>query len=687
MIAASPSQRLCRSNKETPAVKPRRVITRLALTLSLAFPAILALATSVSAATPAPHWQIIVQPAPTYFHAGDSTDFYEVVAVNDGGAPTTGQITLIDTLPEGLLVTSASSAADTQSFARFTSEGMSCTVAGADPQTVECTTEGSLPIGSPLGAKIDVEVPPGATGPLHNSATIGGGGAATAATTTNSTPVVDPSTPVPYGATLAAELTEEDGELATRAGSHPSSFSTILATHVGEVYPQEECSSVGGGERTPGCAEIGGTPRDIHVELPPGLIGNPLDMPRCSQEQFQAGGNTGCPASTQVGSAFLGFYSHGTAEQYAPVYNVEPPPGQPAEFGFSVGGAAHIPIFFHLRADGDYGLTVDLGNVTSFDAVRLAALTIWGVPAAAAHDFMRESSLQSECEPGESGHLGCPAGVTPTPLLSMPTSCSSAPLAIPLLTDSWQQPGDFASGEPEASIEPMGQCNRLDFTPTLTARPTTSAADSPSGLHVDLHVPQPESVGGLAEANLRNAVVTLPKGISVNPSSANGLEGCSPAQIELHGADPARCPDAAKIGTVEVDSPLVDHPLPGAVYLASPYAKSLRLAPRHLHRRQTTPKAAWSIKLAGEVERGPESGQLTTTFSRKPPAPLRRLQARLLHRRHSAAAHPRALRHIPHHHRTDTVVGARIGPPATPSDTFQITQAPERRRLCATRSC
>jgi hypothetical protein len=62
----------------------------------------------------------------------------------------------------------------------------------------------------------------------------------------------------------------------------------------------------------------------------------------------------------------------------------------------------------------------------------------------------------------------------------------------------------------------------------------------------------------LAAANLKNAVVKFPVGMTVNPSAANGLVECSPAQVDLSGPEPAACPDASKVGTVEVVSPLDD---------------------------------------------------------------------------------------------------------------------------------
>ena len=100
-----------------------------------------------------------------------------------------------------------------------------------------------------------------------------------------------------------------------------------------------------------------------------------------------------------------------------------------------------------------------------------------------------------------------------------------------------------------ASGPPVTGCAALAFDPTIAFVPETSASDSPTGLHVDLHFPQEDKLSGLATANLKNAVVTLPQGMTVNPSSADGLKGCSAAQIGLQPA-----PD--QVQTLAIERPL-----------------------------------------------------------------------------------------------------------------------------------
>ena len=65
---------------------------------------------------------------------------------------------------------------------------------------------------------------------------------------------------------------------------------------------------------------------------------------------------------------------------------------------------------------------------------------------------------------------------------------------------------------------------------------------------------------GRAEADVRDTTVTLPEGVELSPSAANGLEGCSEAQVGFQRLNPATqtdefntnkpaCPDGSKVGT------------------------------------------------------------------------------------------------------------------------------------------
>ena len=167
------------------------------------------------------------------------------------------------------------------------------------------------------------------------------------------------------------------------------------------------------------------------------------------------------------------------------------------------------------------------------------------------------------------GVIPIPAGVPPTPFLTMPTECSGEPLHVGGSYNTWQIPGVFA--EADVELPAVAGCNALTFEPSIQALPTTNLADAPSGLEFAMHVPQNEAPEGVATPELKEAVVKLPPGLSLNPAAANGLEGCSEAQIGLHSLQSAACPDRSMIGTAKVHTPLLNEPLEGALYLAKPY--------------------------------------------------------------------------------------------------------------------
>ena len=236
------------------------------------------------------------------------------------------------------------------------------------------------------------------------------------------------------------------------------------------------------------------------------------------------------------------------------------------------------------RSDGDYGLTAEVRNVSEQTPIYGAALTLWGVPASPAHD--RERFLQNHFygENGDPGNLELkplPAGTAEVPFLTNPSRCGAVAEAS-VTGDSWLHPGTLGEdGRPvpggenwvtaHTQMYPDGitGCSKLAFEPQIEVEPSTSVADSPMGMTVTIKVPQNEDPNNPATPELRNATVTLPQGVSIDPSAANGLGGCTPAQIKLHSEAAPECPDSSQIGRLELVTPALPEPLSGRVYLSS----------------------------------------------------------------------------------------------------------------------
>lgn len=433
-----------------------------------------------------------------------------------------------------------------------------------------------------------------------------------------------------------------------------------------------------------------GNLRTVVAELPPGFIGNPAATQRCTRTdviRFR------CSGAAQVGRLEIKEAGSGEYSGYRQsLYNVVPPKGMVAEFGANV--EQHVTVFidFRLRPDGNYAVTSESLNNSDVIGVTGVYANFWGVPADPSHDTLRQCPSPS----GFGQYEGCSANVPqPKPLLSNPTSCGG-PLTSVLAVDSYQATGLFDRHAVET--EPITGCNQLEFTPALEARPTTNHADSPTGLNVDLHIPQKPAIEdpeGKREADLKDTTVTLPQGTDLNPAAASGLEACSSSQIGLQtpaaqtpirfSGSPAQCPDASKVGTVELLTPLLaeedqnhnptsEHPVPGAVYLAAPHDNPFGslLA---IYIAVEDPRYGIVVKLAGHVEADPQTGQLTATFDENPQVPFEDFKLKFFGGAHATLRTPQTCGA----YRTTSVLtpwsAPETGPPATPSDNWQISQA------------
>jgi hypothetical protein len=600
---------------------PATVATFVSLIMVLFVPA-------MSSAASTPHWLAISQQAPTSFHPGDTRDFYEVVAVNDGGAETAGPITVTDTLPPGVIVDKTVAYAEVASIQQTADEFFSSSCeegSSAGVVTVTCRTDTAVPVGRSVVVNINIEVP-GSAKPgekLVNVATIVGGNAQ-GGRTQSSTTVTDSSVTVPFGASLTTDVTEPRGAVETQAGSDPLAFANLVAFNVSSVSSIESCNE----SHTPSCAALNAQAKDVEVDLPPGMVGNPTAIPYCTQSQFEQNLNDNCPPATQVGDLYLYFYGAGTLLQYAPVYNIQPPPGQPGELGFTIGGKAHIPILFHVRSDGDYGVTADIRDINQFDAVRIAFMSLWGNPSDEAHDPLRLSQYE-HC-----GN-GCPSGVaSPKPFLRTPTNCTGGSLPILLAGDSWQnpEPAPFLqlSG---SSIAGMTGCEELEFEPTVAVSTSTHKASQPAGYRVDVQVPQNEEPEELATPDLRNAEVSLPEGVGLSPSAANGRASCSDALFGLKVRAKGHCSSASQAGTVKITTPLLESPLEGNVYVGEPECSPCSPADAASGRMVRVFLEAEAegviIKQAGRTKINQSTGRLTTVFTDAPQAPVNDIQLTL----------------------------------------------------------
>lgn len=404
------------------------------------------------------------------------------------------------------------------------------------------------------------------------------------------------------------EVLRQNGDPADQAGEHPWAASTTFRMNTTVIdtraRPDEDL-------------------RNVSVDLPPGFVGNPTATPQCETARLLA--EFLCPDSTQVG--FIDIVDSSGVFEHIAIYNMVPPPGTPAAFAFFIPAGPVVTLTGELRSDGDYGITVKTSNISQILDLHGSDVTFWGVPADPSHDSERGNLQLGLCGDGTSPYGDCPSQAAPVPFLSNPTDCSTGPVRVFIRAESWlgSSDSDFFDthlpGDRTALTGPTG-CENLDFDPTISVHPTSTQPDSPTGLDVELSVPQNQDPNGLASAHLEKAVVTLPEGMTVNPSSADGLAACSPAQIGLDNRADPTCPQASKIGSLEIDTPLLEETMDGSVYVAKQTDNPFRsLLAIYL----VAKGPGVIVKLAGRVDPDPVTGRLTTTFDNNPALPFNTL--------------------------------------------------------------
>jgi hypothetical protein len=583
-----------------------------ALTASVLLVISLAFAGAASAATG--FWQLNTVATPTNLAPG-GTGTISVAAINLGDAEIDGSsstVRLRDRLPAGLVATSASGQGGGWGSIQSLRGKVECHLLSAT--LVECTFAGMLPPYEQLGLQIDVAVQADAKSGEANEVSVSGGGVPIVS---SQRPLTVSSEPTRFGVeNYETTAYNENGSLDTQAGSHPYEVTSTLALNRTAQAPY-----------TPGLA------KDLHFNLPPGLVGNPTPLPQCSDLEFYGeytAFTNACPAKTVVGVAmvtlympqFIGFTVQTVS---VPVFNMKPPVGEPARFAFDV---YSTPVFIDtsVRTGGDYGVTVSVNNISQLATFIGSTVTLWGVPGDSSHDSSRGWDCLDDDSEFSTGNPCTPLGeATPSPFLSLPTSCTG-PLQTTVEADSWADPGSFTAPASPPFEPSLDGCDRLPFSPSITIAPDDQEGSSPTGLTVGIHVPQSLVLNptALAEANVQKTVVTLPEGVALNPAAADGLEACSEAQIALAVDVFPSCPEASKVGTVEIKTPLLPNPLTGAAYLAAQDANPFGSLVA-LYIVVQDPVSGTLIKVAGEVALNPVTGQLVSTFDNTPQLPFEEL--------------------------------------------------------------
>ncbi|MGA2452505.1 MAG: hypothetical protein ABSG93_03210 [Solirubrobacteraceae bacterium] len=645
------------------------------------------------------HWSLESRTAPEYLPPGGKGVII-ATATNLGDAEINGgthnsTVVITDKLPDGVHATGVARSINSISSGLIKTtrlEELTCTkTTGAE---IDCSYTGKLPPYELLQLKIAVEVEEEGKLPVdsHDNIVTVSGGEAEAESVEQMLKLSN--VPASFGIeefnmTPETESFAEDRQ----AGSHPFQLTTTFNLN----------QSYGPNEFTPGggffpIAPDGGAAleKELSFELPAGLIGNVNAVKQCTSSEFGADAEVftnGCPNETVVGVASVTAYDPSAeSEDYAtyvvPLFNLEPSPGEPARFGFSI---LHVPVVLDtsVRTGDDYGVTVSVHYAAQTVQVLGSKVTFWGEPADERHNISRgwvclnhipeRAGLIEEC--------GTPAKAAKVePFLMLPTHCG--PNKTTVTGEVWNA-STLAKrheawklgegGEPLFSAFETEGCAGLEFNPTISVKPETSDASTPTGLNVTVSVPQTgtmePSYENKAEAAVSSTRLELPVGLQTSPAAAYGLTACGVEQAGFIGAvkegfpehssaelkketgsalegelatqgftpAQAQCLEAAKIGSVNIKTPLLERELTGGVYLAeqdtNPFASPLVLyliatdkAPHEeieLPNGEIEQKSKVLVKLAGEVSINPENGQLISDFKNTPQTPFETLTLHL----------------------------------------------------------
>jgi len=433
-----------------------------------------------------------------------------------------------------------------------------------------------------------------------------------------------------------------EAPMASKAGAHPDLTVSL-------VFIVESRETALNGEDVPS---------QYVVQLPPGLVANFGSVPACKLFVFNStvydNETPHCSPASQLGVVSV-LYGGELRDRSYPLYKIDIQNlyGTHGEHLAAIGFpyeliTQRVPIILRadLRTDSDYGLTLTgRGRFPEFTPAPF--FTFWGDPWSPAHDRERWNP--------ETQQWGASVDEPPVPLITTSSNCSSGVLESKVQVQYWFEPERWFPDNPEdfayrSFLPEATGCETEDFDPRGAISPTSNAPDSSTGLNVNLEAPS-HGTDGQESPPLKDLNVTLPAGMSVNPATLNGMEGCTPSQIGLMDAGApgstsmhfavgeAHCPDASKIGTGIADTPLADEPVKVGLYFATPYENPFHsLMALYV----VFESLGFTIKLAAKVEADPITGQLTTKMEGLPQLPLERFNLKVFDGPRAPLSNPEA---------------------------------------------
>ncbi len=415
-------------------------------------------------------------------------------------------------------------------------------------------------------------------------------------------------------------------ETSCKYTSNPNVFYTQAAGHPPWGITKFEMNHNG--------SNVEGAPlKRIRVDVPPGLAADPEALQKCARAQFGAD-PSGCPAASQVGTTELEAAVEAVRgsgitvtlpKLSGTVYNLEPSPGLPLDFGINVEPAGelvapvHLFLEGHVDWSGDYHEYFEINNVPDEAEVKVLGELL---PIKASLTVLM-SQLNFNGRAGQGNFL------------TVPSVCSSTTTSH-LELESYA--GEISRTETHTPVGVEG-CDKVPFKPTATVSPETAASDQPDGATTVVKVAQNVSAMDINTSDIRDAHVTLPEGMTLNPAAAHGLQACSAAQIGIETTNSVSCPAGSRVGTVTIETDLPPGSLSGPVYLGSPSGGAITAPPYTIYL-DAESSLGVSVRLQGSVTPNPSTGRLEVTFANNPQLPFSELILSLDGGSHAPLANP-----------------------------------------------
>jgi hypothetical protein len=404
----------------------------------------------------------------------------------------------------------------------------------------------------------------------------------------------------------------------TQAGGHPPYGITAFKVDTVGAFPN---------------AVPTGIVTHVRTDVAPGVSTNPTAVPLCSTKEFGEAVAPGfypepkCKAGSVIGKNKVvvvvepakGVFEDVPIE--GTVYNVVQPEGVASLFGVALPleSIGFPGVFAHTLIEGHVEWGAESKGTGKADYHDYYEITVSPTLPLISSILILDGNIGGE---GRGGFITNPSncagpGAFTTNTLTLESSASEKAAR----TFTAQIGTEGCLGGTSLTVPPF-EFKSPPFEPTFSVKPATTQSDQPDGITTNLAVPHDPSPTGIDSSQLKNATITLPEGMTLNPSAATGLKTCAPTQINIGATTPVTCPPESRLGTVTLKVPDLpeNEPLKGHLFLGG--TEPLKGSPYTVYLEAESERYGVSVRVQGTVETNESTGRVTAKFLDIPEQPF-----------------------------------------------------------------